>query len=207
MMHGLYVLTDSKTFPHSQWPDRVEKIIVGGATVIQLRDKTLSNNELLSHANNILEICRHYDVPLIINDRVSLAKKINADGVHIGKNDKTIRVARKYLGNKFIIGASCYRNLHSSIQAQNYGADYVAFGSVFPSTTKPQASRCSFATLREAKKILQIPVCAIGGIRQANFQSVLTTGVDLVAVGHSIFNASHPQQAATKMAQTYIMQL
>ena len=207
MLHGLYVLTDDQIFPHSEWPDRVEKIIIGGASIIQLRDKTLHNQELLVHATKILEICKSYAVPLIINDRVSLAKKINADGVHIGKNDQTIRVARKYLGDKFIIGASCYRNLHSAVRAQNFGADYVAFGSIFPSSTKPQASRCSFATLREAKKILQIPVCAIGGIRQNNMQSVTATGVDLVAVSHAIFNARHPQQAVTKMAQTYIMQI
>lgn len=205
MLQGLYILTDNQFIPHSQWPDRVEKIIIGGASVIQLRDKSLSDHELLIHAGKIQEICRYYGIPLIINDRVSLAKKVNADGVHVGKNDLSIRVARKYLGNKFIIGASCYRNLHSAVKAQNYGADYVAFGSIFPSTTKPQASRCSFATLCEAKKILQIPVCAIGGIRQNNIQSVIATGVDLVAVSHSIFNAKYPQQAATKMAQPYIM--
>ncbi len=205
MLHELYVLTDSQIFPHAQWPDRVEKIITGGANVIQLRDKTLRNHELLEHAGKILEICRYYGVPLIINDRVSLAKKINADGVHIGKNDQTVRVARKYLGNKFIIGASCYRNLYSAVRAQTYGADYVAFGSVFPTTTKPRASRCSFATLSEAKKILQIPVCAIGGIGQKNIQPVIATGVDLVAVSDSVFNARDPQQAATKLAQPYIM--
>ena len=205
MLHGLYVITDSQRFTHAQWPDRIENIIIGGASVIQLRDKTLNDDELFKHAAAIMEICRYYNIPLIMNDRVSLAKKIKADGIHIGKDDQGIRAARNYLGDKFVIGASCYRNLHSAIQAQRYGADYVAFGSIFPSPTKPRAPRCSLATLRKAKSTLHIPVCAIGGIQQKNIQSVMATGIELVAISHAIFNAKDPQQAATKMIQAYIM--
>lgn len=205
MLQGLYILTDSQFIPHSQWPNRIEEIILGGANVIQLRDKLLSDDELLTYASTIAEICRYYNIPLMINDRVSLAKKVNADGVHIGKSDQPIQAARKYLGNKYIIGVSCYRNLHTAVRAQNTGADYAAFGSIFTSLTKPHASRCSLSTLRTAKKILQIPVCAIGGIQQNNIQSVIATGVDMVAIGHAIFNARHPQQAATNMARAYIM--
>ena len=206
MLRGLYTLTDNQVVPYSQWPNRVEEIIIGGANIIQLRDKKLTDEVLLDYAVTILEICRYYNIPLIINDRIELAKKINADGVHIGKNDLSLRAARKYLGNKFIIGISCYRNLYTAIQAQNFGADYVAFGSIFPSSTKPHASRCSLATLVEARKILQIPICAIGGLRYQNIQPVIATGVDLVAIGDAIFNAKHPLQATTKLSQTYIMQ-
>lgn len=205
MLHGLYVLTDNQRFSHTQWPDRVENIIIGGASVIQLRDKTLNDDELFKHAAAIMEVCRYYNIPLIMNDRVSLAKKIKADGVHIGKDDQHVRAVRNYLGNKFIIGASCYRNLHTAIQAQRHGADYVAFGSIFPSSTKPNAPRCSLATLRRAKDTMHIPVCAIGGIQQKNIQSVMATGIDLVAISHAIFNAMDPHRAATKMTQAYIM--
>ena len=205
MLHGLYVLTDNKVIPHSAWPQRVEEIIVGGANMIQLREKLLSDDSLLIHAQTVLEVCRFYGIPLIINDRVTLAKKINADGVHIGKNDQSIQAARQYLGNQFIIGVSCYRNLYSAIRAQTIGADYAAFGSIFSSTTKPHASRCTFATLTKAKKLLHIPVCAIGGIEAQNISMVIDSDVDMVAIGHSIFNARHPRQAAMKIAQSYII--
>ena len=165
----------------------------------------LSDDELYNHAITIQEVCRFHNVPLIVNDRVSLAKKINADGIHIGKDDEQIRAVRNYLGKNFIIGASCYRNIYSAVMAQRYGADYVAFGSLFSSSTKPGAPRCSLAMLREAKNILQTPVCAIGGINQKNIQSVLSTGVDMIAISHAIFNANKPQLAANKLAQPFII--
>lgn len=205
MLQGIYVITDNRYFSYSNWPDRVEDIILGGASVIQVRDKQLSDDDLFAHAAAIQEVCRFYNVLFIMNDRVSLAKKLNADGVHIGRDDQKIRMARQYLGNKFFIGASCYRNLFTAVQAQRQGADYVAFGSIFPSATKPSAPRCALATLREAKNILRLPVCAIGGINKNNIRSVFATGVEMVAISHAIFNAKNPQQAATKLIQPYIM--
>ena len=205
MLQGLYVLTDNRYFSYKNWPDRVEDIILGGASVIQVRDKQLSDNDLFAHAAAIQEVCRFHNALLIMNDRVLLAKKLNADGVHIGRDDQQIRMARQYLGNKFIIGASCYRNLFTAVQAQRQGADYVAFGSIFPSATKPSAPRCALTTLREAKNILRLPVCAIGGINKNNIRSVFATGVEMVAISHAIFNAKNPQQAATKLIQPYIM--
>jgi len=204
-LSGLYVLTDSSLHDYASWPDRVEKVILGGASIIQLREKHLSDDELLPIACTLQEICFHHRIPFILNDRISLAKKLNVDGVHIGKHDHALRHTREYLGNNFIIGTSCYRNLTLAIQASKWGADYVAFGRMFPSRTKPDAPRCSLSILRHAKAICPIPICAIGGIDTNNVQHIINTGADMAAVTHSVFNALYPQQAANHISQKYIM--
>ena len=202
MLYGLYVLTDNSHYPHSIWPDRVEKIAAAGANMIQLRDKQYSDEELLPTACAIQEICKFYNTLFIINDRVSLAKKLQADGVHLGKDDQKIRLARTYLGNQFLIGSSCYKSIYNAVQAQQQGADYVAFGSVFPSRTKQRAPRCSLLTIRKAKNILKIAVCAIGGIKPANVKSVLNMGADMVAISHAVFNDARPELITDKFVQT-----
>lgn len=205
MLAGLYVLTDARHFTHASWPDRVERILSGGASMLQLRDKQLTDEELLPIAQTIQEICRAYNAIFIINDRVSLSKKIRADGIHIGKDDQQIYAAREFLGNQYLIGASCYRNLYTATLAQHHGADYVAFGSVFTSSTKQFAPRCSLATIRNAKKLLAVPVCAIGGINDSNIRSALTAGADMIAVCHAVFNAQRPDLATNKLMQQVIL--
>ena len=202
MLHGLYVITDNKYYPLSTWPDRVEQIAAAGANIIQLRDKQNSDGELLPIANVIQEICKFYNTLFIVNDRISLAKQLQADGVHLGKDDQQIRAARNYLGNQFLVGASCYKSIYSAIQAQQQGADYVAFGSIFPSLTKQFAPRCSLMTIRKAKNILNIAVCAIGGIKLANVKLVLEMGADMVAISHAIFNDAQPEFSTNKFIQT-----
>lgn len=206
MLTGLlYVLTDSRRFPHYQWPERVEKILAGGADMIQLREKTLPQEQLYPLAGTLLEICRAHDALFIINDHVALAGKINADGVHIGQHDQTLCHARDYLGSQFLIGVSCYRNLHRAVLAQRQTADYVAFGSVFQSNTKWQAPRCSLSTLAKARQHLKIPVCAIGGINNKNIRYALQHGADLVAVADAVFNADDPMLAANNIRQQVII--
>ena len=204
-LEGLYVLTDSRLHALSEWPERVELAILGGADVIQLRDKYLSDNELMSTALVIKQICADYDVTFIINDRITLAKRIQADGVHIGQHDHTLHETRQYLGNDFIIGVSCYKHLFSALRAQNSGADYVAFGSVFPSNTKPGAPRCPLSVISRARSLLNIPICAIGGITANNSRYVLKAGAKLVAATHSVFNAHDPMAAANKLSHQVIM--
>lgn len=205
MLNGLYVLTDSKFFPIEQWPERVEKILLAGTNIIQLREKTLSEQQLLPHALLLQEICHHYGAIFIINDHVSLAKKINANGVHIGQHDPSLRKTREYLGNNFIIGVSCYKHLYTAIHAQSLGADYVAFGSMYPSYTKVDAKRCPLAIISQSKRCLSIPVCAIGGINHKNLSPILNAGADMVATSHSVFNADDPSHSANKIFQQVIM--
>lgn len=204
-LQGLYVLTDSRVHPHQQWPGIVESAILGGANIIQLREKSLGDSELLPVALEIKQICSDYAVRYIVNDRLELAKKINADGVHIGQHDTSICAAREYLGGNFFIGVSCYRNLYSAFNAQKSGADYVAFGSVFPSKTKIHAPLCPLSVISRAHALLRIPVCAIGGITSNNSRHVLRAGANLIAVTDSVFNAKNPEIAAYKLNHQVIM--
>ncbi len=205
MLNGLYVLTDNQFYAHHEWLARIEKIILAGATLIQLREKLLSEEQLLPYALQIRDICRHYGVIFIINDHITLAKKAHADGVHIGRDDQSLRDTRHYLGNDYLIGVSCYRNLYRAIKAQTMGADYVAFGSVFSSHTKVNARRCPLSVIYQSKQCLTIPVCAIGGIDHKNVRHVIKAGADMIATSHAVFNADSPGQAANNINQQVIM--
>lgn len=200
MLNGLYVLTDSRVYPQAQWPSRVEAVIQGGTKVIQLRDKSLSDDELMPYACELLEVCQSHNIPLIINDRVELAKKVGAEGVHIGKDDQSLHAVREYLGNDFYIGISCYRNIDAALKAQQLGADYVAFGSLFPSMTKRNALRCPLPILQQASRQLTIPVCGIGGITANNITKVAHAGALLIAVSDAVFNADDPKAASKIMS-------
>ena len=205
MLNGLYVLTDNRVYPHEQWPNQVERAILGGASLIQLREKKMPDEKLLLIALSIQEICKSYNIPLIINDRISLARKVKADGVHIGKSDTPLNEVRTYLGNNYIIGVSCYSNLISAMKLEALGADYAAFGSIFPSNTKKTAPRCALSTLKQATKLLDIPVCAIGGIDTKNVSHIIKNTVPLIAVSDSVFNANDPKSAANKIYQQVII--
>ncbi|MDD5215567.1 MAG: thiamine phosphate synthase [Methylococcales bacterium] len=133
-------------------------------------------------AQQLLKLCHTYNVPLIINDNVELADKIGADGVHLGKEDGSISQARARLGEKAIIGVSCYNSLERAVAAEKEGATYVAFGRFFSSTSKPLAAPAQIGTLTAARKILTVPIVAIGGILPENGASLLNAGADLLAV-------------------------
>ena len=190
---GLYAITQTKNRSDEEVAVAVLAAIQGGATVIQYRDKAPANAEFL--AGKLLEICHCKNVPLIINDDIDLAVRIKADGVHLGGEDENISEARKRLGKDRIIGISCYDSLERAITAENNGADYVAFGRFFPSGTKPLATPGHITTLQQAKKRLNVPIVAIGGILPENGGSLLEAGADLLAVIGGIFD-HNPEQAA-----------
>ncbi|MDW3096430.1 MAG: thiamine phosphate synthase [Gammaproteobacteria bacterium] len=204
-LEGLYVLTDNQHYAHQEWAERVELAILGGAEVIQLRDKQLSDDALIPTALLLKQICADYGVIFIVNDRIKLAKQIHADGVHIGQHDLTLREARDYLGDDYLIGVSCYKHMFSALQAQKLGADYVAFGSMFTSQTKKNAPRCPLSIISQAQYLLDIPICAIGGITANNCHYALDAGADLIATTHSVFNANDPMSAANKLNHQVIM--
>lgn len=196
------MLTDLRT-PLQDWPTVTESVLRGGAQLIQLREKTLTDEEIFDTAQIIKQLCDQFNVPLIINDRVTLAKKLDADGVHIGHMDQSIEAVRSFLGNRKIIGVSCYNQLPLALSAQSRGANYVAFGSVFLSSTKPGAVQVSIQTIRTAIDRLCIPVCAIGGINEANAASLTEQGIPLLAVSHAVFNASQPETTARQISQLW----
>ena len=191
--HGLYAITQTEHKSTDSIIAEVEQVILGGAVVIQYRNKQAQNTPLL--AGELVNVCHHYQIPLIINDDVELAVQIAADGVHLGKDDGSIAQARQRLGNHAIIGVSCYNSVEKALEAQQQGADYVAFGRFFPSSSKPLAAPAEIGTLHEAKRRLTIPIVAIGGILPENGLALLNAGADLLAVIGGVFTAQ-PEQSA-----------
>jgi len=190
---GLYAITQTDHKTIDTILEEVAAAIRGGAAVVQYRDKNPVDAALL--ARELVKLCHRQNVPLIINDDVDLAVQSGADGVHLGKEDGHLAEARKRLGADAIIGVSCYDSVERAVEAEREGATYVAFGRFFPSSSKPLASPARIDTLGQAKRILHIPIVAIGGILPSNGAPLLEAGADLLAVIGGIFDRQ-PEQSA-----------
>ena len=166
-----------------------QQVLISGVQLIQYRNKIADHVLKLEQATLLSTLCHEFDTPLIINDDLNLAIKVGADGVHLGIEDITVVEARRKLGSGKIIGASCYNKLRYAIEAENHGADYVAFGSFYISSTKPGAVSAPISLLCKATQSLHIPVVAIGGIDSENIVELIYKGADAVAVSSSIFNS------------------
>lgn len=198
-LRGLYAITDATT-------DLVAKVaaaIQGGARLIQYRDKTSGTATRLRLASQLLDLCRSHQIPLIINDDLDLAAEIHAHGIHLGRDDADIQTARSRLGNHAIIGVSCYNQLDLAIRAQEQGADYVAFGSFFPSPTKPNAIRADTSLLAQARQSIRLPIVAIGGITPENASGLIQAGADMLAVVSGLFQGSDTMQASRNYADLF----
>jgi thiamine-phosphate pyrophosphorylase len=154
----------------------------------------------LEQARALVELCRRYGVPLIVNDDLELAAEAGADGLHLGQNDADLTVARARLGASAIIGISCCNSLEYARQAVLAGADYLAFGRFFPSSSKPQAVQASIELLRQARREFSLPLVAIGGITPANGGDLLAAGADFLAVIYGLFG--QPDIGAAARAYT-----
>ena len=196
----LYAVTDrawlGKTFCCKNLSDAVLQAIEGGATLIQLREKELSEKEFLDEAFRIKEICTSKKIPLIINDNVKIAKETDACGVHIGQSDMELKEARKILGAEKIIGVSC-QTVEQALQAEKNGADYLGVGAIFSTSTKADADNVSISTLKEICRAVKIPVVAIGGISLQNMSQLKGSGIAGVSVISAIF-AQQDIRGATK---------
>lgn len=179
-LKGLYLITDTILTPFDTILIQVEEALKGGARIIQLRDKEKSDNELENIAYSLQKIVAKYNGLFIINDRILLAKKINADGLHIGDEDDNIEKARDILKDK-IIGVSCYGDINKAIQAEKKSANYVAFGAVFASNTKKNAKVIGMDIFKQAINKIKIPICAIGGINMNNI-SMLSKDINMKAI-------------------------
>ena len=200
---GLYAITDTALLADSVLVERVGQAIRGGATVIQYRDKQLPDESRRHQADALAALCSSHGVPLIINDDVALAAAVGAAGVHLGENDADLQAARRQLGTDAIIGVSCYNRLELALQAAASGADYVAFGRFFPSSTKPGAVQALPALLTEARQVLDIPVVAIGGITPENGRALVSAGAGLLAVIHGIFGQQDIEAAARRYSALF----
>ncbi len=187
-LRGLYALTDTHLL-QGRLLSAVTEALKGGVRILQYRDKTRSAEQRLQEARALAALCRQYDCLFLINDDIDLARDCGADGVHLGQGDGDVASARARLGDQAIIGVTCHASLELALTAQAQGADYVAFGAFFASTTKPQATLAPLPLLYTAKTALQLPVVAIGGISVDNANQVITAGAEMVAVVHSLFSA------------------
>ena len=180
----------------------VRAVLAGGARLLQYRNKPADHATRRAQAAVLLDLCRHYDAALIINDDIELALELDADGVHVGADDAAIPFARARLGSAKLIGASCYDDLQRARSAAAQGADYIAFGSFFASSVKPGAVRAQLSLLPAARQF-GLPVVAIGGITADNASPLIAAGADAVAVISALFSAPDPEAAARRFSQLF----
>ena len=201
---GLYVITDALLLPtNDRLLAAVEQALLGGARLVQYRDKSGDAARRLAQAQALNALCQRHAVPLIINDDVELAAQVGAAGVHVGKDDPAFATARARLGENAIIGVSCYDRLDLALAAARAGADYVAFGAFFPSPTKPTEIRAPLALLQHARPLLNIPIVAIGGITPDNGALLVEAGADALAVVSGVFGQPDLQAAARRYAALF----
>ncbi len=199
---GLYVITDAELCAERGLEASVAAAVAGGARIVQYRDKSADTQRRYQQASALCALCRALDVLLIVNDDIELAGRVMADGVHIGRDDVDIGAARAALGEQALIGASCYDRLDLALAARAAGADYLAFGSMFASPTKPEASTAPLSLLGAARD-LGIPVCAIGGIRTEHVAAVVEAGADMLAVISGVFGAGDVRAAAAAYVKAW----
>jgi thiamine-phosphate pyrophosphorylase len=201
-IYGLYAIT-----PDEQDTDillcKVEEALQGGVRMLQYRNKLASHTLKVQQASTLLPLCRQYNVPIIINDSVKLCLELDADGVHLGADDGNLTEARTRLGINKILGASCYNRYDLALSAQNSGADYVAFGACFASSTKPNAPVAALDLFTRAKAELNIPAVAIGGITLDNAPLVIAAGASSTAVISAIFNADNIKIKTQQFSQLF----
>ncbi|HEX7816793.1 thiamine phosphate synthase [Dyella sp.] len=196
---GLYVITDG---PRPDLLVVIRQALEGGASLVQYRDKTHDARRRQDEASAIKALCAGFGVPMIVNDDVTLAQSVGADGVHLGEHDGELASARKLLGGRAVIGVSCYDDIERARSLAAAGADYVAFGAFFPSPTKPQARQASAELLRQSAA-LRVPRVAIGGITPDNGASLIDAGADYLAVISSVFRAADVRAAARRFADLF----
>jgi len=187
-LSGLYAITDDSLLEGRLEP-AVEAALIGGCRIVQYRSKQADTSRQRKEASSLLRLCERYSAILLINDNTGLACAIGAHGVHLGQEDMPIAEARARLGKDAVIGMTCHNSLALAEAAQRNGADYVAFGRFFPSTTKQSAPPASLSVLGDARARLAIPVVAIGGITLDNAPSAITAGASMVAVVGDLFSA------------------
>ncbi|KAB2920208.1 MAG: thiamine phosphate synthase [Dechloromonas sp.] len=201
-LRGLYAITPDITDAGSLLAG-VEAALAGGCRLLQFRDKTSPMPERLMRGRALRRLTQQYGARLIVNDDLALAMLLDADGVHLGGDDGNLRAARAIIGPQRILGASCYADLASARVADAAGADYVAFGAVFPSPTKPDAVHAPLALFGKAGQELRAATCAIGGITLAEASTLIAAGADLLAVITDLFSAPDIAARAAQYQQSF----
>jgi thiamine-phosphate pyrophosphorylase len=201
-LRGLYAVTP-ECEAREQLLAQVEAALNGGCRIVQYRDKLSAPAERVRRAQALSELTRSFAACFLINDDLALAMLVDADGVHLGREDGHLVAARAILGSGKVLGASCYADFAAAEAAQRAGADYVAFGAVYPSATKPQAPTAPLELFSRAKAQLNVPCCAIGGISLAGAPALIAAGADMLAVISDLFTAPDIAGRATAYQQFF----
>jgi len=196
--YSLYLVTDRELMAASGIEKCVEQAVSGGCTIVQLREKTASSREFYETALRVRKITADLGVPLIINDRADIALAVNADGVHVGRDDLPLDAARRVMGKDAVIGASV-NNLTEALAAAAMGADYLGVGAMFATNTKTDADLASMDELRRIRAGIKIPIVVIGGINKNNVPLFAGTGIDGIAVVSAIVSQKDPCAAAHEL--------
>jgi thiamine-phosphate pyrophosphorylase len=197
---GVYWLTPSGVEDTKALISLSRKVLSGGACMVQYRQKNLNLPQRRHQALQLKKVCAAHKVPLIINDSIELALSVDADGVHIGKSDSSLKTARDNLGEHKIIGVSCYNDIDRAKDMLDNGADYVAFGRFYASITKPKAAMCSPDVLKAAREIFSTAIVAIGGINLDNASTLIRNGATHIAIVDTISKAECPYIATKRLS-------
>ena len=200
-MLKLYAITDRQWLKEKTLPRAVEEAIKGGATFIQLREKDTPYDQFKAIAIEVKKITDKYNIPFVINDNVELCKEIDADGVHVGADDMSVKKAREILGENKIVGGTA-RTLERALKAYNEGADYLGIGAVFNTTTKSGTTRMTKELAQEINKTVNIPTVAIGGINKENASKLKDYGVSGIAVVSAVFAQDNITEACKELINT-----
>lgn len=194
-LRGLYAITPDG-IGRDDLLNRVQAALRGGVRMVQYRDKTRDAAQRADIAHALGALCRRYGASFLVNDDLALALAVAADGVHLGVDDGDLATARQALGPSRLLGVSCYADFALAGAAVAAGADYVAFGAVFPSPTKPHALPAPLSLFGRCRDELRVPVCAIGGITLGTAPALIAAGADLLAVITDLFAASDIESRA-----------
>jgi thiamine-phosphate pyrophosphorylase len=199
---GLYVIIDTQALKGSRHIEIAKQVIQGGAKTIQLRDKLHNKRELLPIAQQLKNLCADHGVLFTVNDYLDLALATDADGLHLGQDDLPVKVARQLLPIDKILGSSTH-SVDEAVTAESDGADYIAVGSIYPSSSKEAVKVIGVEGLRQIRQAVTLPIVAIGGITQDNATEVIAAGADSVAVLRAILQAESPGEAARQIAARF----
>lgn len=196
----LYFITDSTNYCEEEFLFRIEEALKGGATLLQLREKEKSTREYIELGEKVHVITKKYNVPLIVDDRVDVALAIDAEGVHVGKSDMPVSVARKIMGDKKIVGATA-KTVPWAREAFEEGADYLGVGAIFPTTTKVKTVITSTDTLNDICRSVPVPVNAIGGLNKDNIDVLKGIPISGICVVSAIMKAENVREETEKLLE------
>ena len=200
--YTLYLVTDRQLMSCDSMTEAVEQAILGGCTMIQLREKELPSLEFYNQAVAVKQVTERYHIPLIINDRIDIAMAVQATGVHIGQHDLPAAAVRKVIGENMLLGVSA-SSIAEAIQAQQDGADYLGVGAMFPTGTKTDADSVSMEELQKIRAAVSLPIVVIGGINKGNAGRFKPMGIDGLAVVSAIIAQSDIKAAAAELKDLF----